>query len=53
MDELLTQAGFTWVINAIKNPDLREKYKPVILKVFKVIWLVYGTDPEFLAAVGK
>ena len=53
MDDLLTQAGFTWVLNAIKDPGLQEKYKPVILKVFKVIWFVYSNDPEFRAVVEK
>lgn len=53
MEELLIEAGFTWVLSAIKKPEIREKYKAVILKVFKVIWTVYGGDPEFQAVVGK
>lgn len=51
MDDLLINAGFTWVLTAIKDANLREKYKPVILKVFKVIWLLFGSDPEFQAVV--
>jgi hypothetical protein len=51
MDDLLINAGFTWVLTAIKDANLRAKYKPVILKVFKVIWMLFGTDPEFKAVV--
>ncbi len=51
MDDLLIQAGFSWVLTAVKDSNLRDKYKPVILKVFKVIWLVFGADPEFKAVV--
>lgn len=53
MDDLLINAGFTWVLTAIKDSNLRAKYKPVILKVFKVIWAIFGTDPEFQAVIGK
>lgn len=53
MEDLLIEAGFTWVLSAIKKPEIREKYKAVILKVFKVIWTVYSSDPEFQAVVGK
>ncbi|MEX2030017.1 MAG: hypothetical protein WD906_03495 [Anaerolineales bacterium] len=53
MEDLLINAGFTWVLSTIKDPNNRAKYKAVILKVFKVIWTLFGTDPEFQAVVGK
>ena len=53
MEDLLINAGFTWVLTAIKDPKSRAKYKAVILKVFKVIWSLFGTDPEFQEVVRK
>lgn len=53
MEDFLINAAFTWVLSAIKDPNTRSKYKAVILKVFKVIWTQFGTDPEFQTVVGK
>lgn len=53
MEDLLINAGFTWVLNAIKDPKTRGTYKAVILKVFKVIWTQFGSDAEFQDVIGK
>lgn len=53
MEEIMIQAGFTWVLSTIKNPKSKAKYKAVILKVFKTIWVAFANDPEFKAVVGE
>jgi hypothetical protein len=53
VEGILIEAGFTWVINTIKNPKKKTQYKAVILKVFKTIWTHFANDPEFKTVVGN
>ena len=52
MEEILINMGVSALLVAVKNKDKQGKMRKVFLKVFKAIWLQFGSDKEFQEVVG-
>ena len=51
MQDMLINMGVSVILEMLKSNALRKKWAKAMLKVFKAIWLAYGSTPEFQAAV--
>jgi hypothetical protein len=47
MDELLINAGFSWLLATVKNPQKKATFKKAFLKLFNAIKFAYANDPDF------
>ena len=53
MQELAFNNAVSAMLLALQNPELKKKFKPAILKVFKRTWLGFGDDPDFQQVIGS
>ncbi len=47
MEDTMINLGFTLVLDAIKNPAKKAKFRAVILKAFKAIKIAFAGDVDF------